>query len=192
MEIDISLITCPDCNIVFQYYDFLSHNSNNCNGNNMDDDGDDADDEDDEDDRDDADDVDDGDHRDNRLFRLNGLNDFGNYIDLYNPMINRNFQNNDTNTNTNNAIHNLTNQISSMTLSMNVILPCGLDKNQLQNNSTQIQCQQRSDCSICLVSYPENTTFYLMTCNHSFCIECCEKWFSSNVSCPLCRQVFTL
>ena len=176
MDLDISLVVCPNFNSVFQYYEFLSHNSSNCNGNNMDE-------------GDDGNDGNEGDDGDDDYNRLNGLNDFGNYLDLYNPMINRHFLNNDINTNTNNTIHNLTNQITNMTLSLN--LPCGLNKNQLQKNSIQIQCRERSDCSICLVSYPENTTFYLMTCNHSFCIECCEKWFSSNVSCPLCRQLFT-
>ena len=113
-----------------------------------------------------------------------------NYIDLYNSMINRNFYDNDNDNDNDINIYNLTDDISNM--SININLPCGLNKNQLLNNSTQIQCCERNDCSICLVSYPENTIFYLMTCNHSFCIECSETWFSSNVSCPLCRQIFTL
>ena len=48
----------------------------------------------------------------------------------------------------------------------------------LEKYNKKIQCNETTECSVCLVSYPEHTTFYLMKCNHSFCIECCEKWYS--------------
>ena len=192
MEIDVStsLITCPECHIVFQYYDFLSH-SNNCTINNNTD----LDTE-----------IDSGSdmemememememyndsgtdtnihmNLDNRINRLNGLNDYGNYNNnLYNPMINRGFNDND-----NDNINILNNYIS--TLSINTNTQCiGLTKIEFENNSKIIELIESIDCSICLCNYPKNTHFYLMKCNHSFCVECCSKWFSENSLCPLCR-----
>ena len=182
LDFSLSLITCPKCNIVFQYYDFLSHNTHACNSNNnsnSDNTISDMETEIDEDQDQDEEDQD-QDHTmqlDNRIINLNGLNDYGNYGNLYNPMINRNFQNQ------NSDISNLTDSIS------NININNGLDKIQLLNNSKKIHCNKRTECSICLVSYPEYTTFYLMNCNHSFCIECCEKWYSTNSLCPLCRAL---
>ena len=182
LDFSLSLITCPKCNIVFQYYDFLSHNTHACNSNNnsnSDNTISDMETEIDEDQDQDEEDQD-QDHTmqlDNRIINLNGLNDYGNYGNLYNPMINRNFQNQ------NSDISNLTDSIS------NININNGLDKIQLLNNSKKIHCNKRTECSICLVSYPEYTTFYLMNCNHSFCIECCEKWYSTNLLCPLCRAL---
>jgi hypothetical protein len=206
MELDISLMTCPECNNVFQYYDFLSHTSHMCNRNNINNRNNrnnrnnnnntisDMDIDIDEDEEDiDIDETDDsGDYNNayinNRIINLNGLNDYGNYRNLYNPMINRNFN-----------IHNIHNTSDMNTLitnfeSINIInnkdtfnytIKKELD---LEKYNKKVQCNERTECSICLVSYPEHTTFYLMHCNHSFCIECCEKWYSANSLCPLCRS----
>ena len=185
LDFSLSLITCPKCNIVFQYYDFLSHNTHACNSNNNSNSDNNIsymeteinEDQDQEEDEEEDQYQDHTMQLDNRIINLNGLNDYGNYGNLYNPMINRNFQNQ------NSDISNLTDSIS------NININNGLDKIQLLNNSKKIHCNKRTECSICLVSYPEYTTFYLMNCNHSFCIECCEKWYSTNSLCPLCRAL---
>ena len=165
------LMTCPECNVEFQYYDFLSHTNNNTNSCSN--------------------------TATHELTNYNGMNDYGNYLgnthnitnspeennNLYNPMLNRGFQNSNSNTNTNtNDTTYLINNISQLTINTS------LDKHKLMECSRIIQCNERTDCPICLCSYPKETSFYIMNCNHSFCIECCEKWFSSNSCCPLCRM----
>jgi hypothetical protein len=195
MELDISLMTCPECNSVFQYYDFLSHTSHMCNSssnsdNNNNNNISDMDTEIDEDEDEDIDiDIDENENLGedinnritNRRINLNGLNDYGNYRNLYNPMINRNFHNNNIDTNT------LINNFESMNI-MNETFKYSIKKDlDLEKYNKKVQCNERTECSVCLVSYPEHTTFYLMKCNHSFCIECCEKWYSINSLCPLCR-----
>ncbi len=173
MEIDTSLLACPECNNVFQYYDFLSH-STTCNRNTNE-----------NSERDLATDSEsetetemdlDSNYQSLSLYNTtyNGINDYGNYINLYNPMINRNLQN-----------HDLSNAMSTININS------GLNKKDLEKYTKIIQCYERTDCAICLVSYPENTNFYLMKCNHAFCIECCEKWYSTNSLCPLCRSHIT-
>ena len=129
----------------------------------------------------------------------NGLNDYGNYNvygysnsnsntnsntnNLYNPMIHRGFQNSDD------AIYTLHNYLLSLSLnSSNTTINSGLTKKELEKNSNRIECWDITDCPICLCNYPKYTYFYLMHCKHSFCIECCEKWFSKNSLCPLCRH----
>jgi hypothetical protein len=198
MELENTLMACAQCNIVLQYYDFLSHTNycsmDNENAQNIHSNSDmeteiDADDADEEDNTNDMNMF-----SNSGMNSMNGLNDYANYLgnynqqqqqqynqynlatspisnNLYNPMINRGFH-----------IDNLTNSISHLTLN------CVLDKTQLLKHSKKIECSERTDCPICLCSYSENTTFYLMYCNHSFCIECCEKWFFSNSCCPLCRM----
>ena len=195
MEIDISinLITCPECHIVFQYYDFLSH-SNTCtihnNTTNISDMNTEVDSGSDNDmDTDmDTDIHMNIDNRINSLNRFTGLNDYGNYSNnLYNPMIHRGFQNDDDN---NNNINILNNYISSLSINTNTntnIQCIGLTKIEFENNSKIIELNEQIDCSICLCNYPKNTHFYLMNCKHLFCIECSNKWFSKNSLCPLCR-----
>ena len=131
--------------------------------------------------------------RTNTYNTYNGLNDYGNYSaysnnnsnnnNIYNPMINRGFQNYDD------AIYTLHNYLLSLNInSSNTSLNTGLTKKELEKNSNRIECCDITDCPICLCNYPKYTYFYLMNCKHSFCIECCEKWFSKNSLCPLCRQ----
>ena len=64
----------------------------------------------------------------------------------------------------------------------------GLNQEELNNNSQKQECNSRTECPICLCSFPENTLFYKLNCSHLFCIECCEKWFNKNSNCPLCRN----
>jgi hypothetical protein len=42
-------------------------------------------------------------------------------------------------------------------------------------------------CSICLDNFNEMTILRKLICNHSFHIECIEKWLSENTNCPMCR-----
>ena len=181
MDLDTTLLACPDCNNVFQYYDFLSHsticnrnrnrNRNNNNNNTTFENSEIEIDSDLETENDP-----DSNYQSVSGSTYNGINDYGNYNALYNPMINRNFEHNEHN---DIFMYDLTNTMSNININ--------ITKNKLLNNSKIIKCCERTDCSICLVSYPENTNFYLMNCNHAFCIECCEKWYSSNSLCPLCR-----
>lgn len=42
-------------------------------------------------------------------------------------------------------------------------------------------------CSICLDNFNEPVILRKLICNHSFHIECIEKWLSENTNCPMCR-----
>ena len=146
----------------------------------------------------------------------NGLNNYGNYGNysnsnhLYNPMINRGFQNSNSGADDNadaDAIYTLHNYLLALNLNTSnttihtpihtdihtsIHTPCGLSKKELEKNSTIIECHSSTDCPICLCNYPQNTYFYVMKCTHSFCIDCCETWFSKNALCPLCRKNYKL
>jgi hypothetical protein len=205
IELTTSLVTCPECHIIFQYYDFLSH-SDLCYYTNY---------------ESIHESINETIHETTnetmeldtemnsilephipmttRLSRLNGLNDYGNYgnygntntINLYNPMINRGFHNSNSysNDNSDDVIYTLNNYLLSLTINnSNTTINNGLNKKELENYSKIIECSDSTDCHICLCNYPKYTHFYLMNCNHSFCIECCERWFSTNSLCPLCRK----
>ena len=176
MEVLSSLTACPECNNVFRYYDYLSHieichhtignNNNNETNENNDYDGDSMDTEIDEDDTSSI---------INSNYNYNGINDYANYMGYINT--------NTTNTtNTTTSINNLSTYLSSININ------AGLDQGQLNNNSQQIECNTRTDCPVCLCSFPEKTLFYRLNCSHLFCIECCETWFKKHTNCPLCRN----
>jgi hypothetical protein len=201
IELTTSLVTCPECHIIFQYYDFLSHNEI-CYYTNY------------ESTHETTNETMELDIASNlepnitmpihtSTYTYNGLNNYGNYgntnnLNLYNPMINRGLHNNnsyDNNDNDNNgdsddAIYTLHNYLLSLNIntSSNTTINYGLNKKELENNSKIIECNDSTDCHICLCNYPKTTHFYLMNCNHSFCIECSERWFSKNSVCPLCRK----
>ena len=207
IELTTSLIVCPECHSVFQYYDFLSHSyDSNCSINirNTENtgDADNTEDTDDTEDTDNTEDTDDTEMDSNldtnvtmpiHMTTYNGLNDYGNYGNygnsshLYNPMINRGFQDSDD------AIYTLHNYLLSLNINSNTIpIHSGLNKKELEKNSNIIECNDSTDCSICLCNFPKHTHFYLMKCTHSFCINCCETWFSKNSLCPLCRTNYKL
>ena len=173
MEVLSSLTACPECNNVFRYYDYLSHieichhtignNNNNETNENNDYDGDSMDTEIDEDDTSSI---------INSNYNYNGINNYANYMGYINT--------NTTNTTT--SINNLSTYLSSININ------AGLDQGQLNNNSQQIECNTRTDCPVCLCSFPEKTLFYRLNCSHLFCIECCETWFKKHTNCPLCRN----
>ena len=173
MEVLSLLTACPECNNVFRYYDYLSHieichhtisnNNNNETNENNDYDGDSMDTEMDEDDTSSI---------INSNYNYNGINDYANYMEYINT--------NTTNTTT--SINNLSTYLSSININ------AGLDQGQLNNNSQQIECNTRTDCPVCLCSFPIKTLFYRLNCSHLFCIECCETWFKKHTNCPLCRN----
>lgn len=42
-------------------------------------------------------------------------------------------------------------------------------------------------CSICYEAFDNETE---ITCGHSFCKKCIDRWAETNNTCPLCREVF--
>ncbi|KAK7306584.1 hypothetical protein VNO77_44533 [Canavalia gladiata] len=46
------------------------------------------------------------------------------------------------------------------------------------------------ECSVCLGTIVEDAiTRILPTCKHIFHVDCVDKWFGSNTTCPICRTV---
>ena len=151
-------------------------------------------------------------HTNTYTHTYNGLNDYGNYGNygnrshLYNPMIHRGFQNSNSDADADadaDAIYTLHNYLLALNLNTShtpshtsihtsIYTPCGLSKKELEKNSTILECSDSADCPICLCNYPQHTYFYVMKCTHSFCIDCCETWFSKNSLCPLCRKNYKL
>ena len=62
-------------------------------------------------------------------------------------------------------------------------------------NNTKIKLHEvdenneASQCTICLENIEENNIIRKINkCNHSFHIECSDKWFEAHITCPHCRQ----
>ena len=186
MEFETMLMVCQNCNSVYQYYDYLSHiqtcSSIDINNNSE---------------MDTENDMENDMENDNinnsyMYSSYNGLNNYGHYnnisgsttnlntnnINLYNSTVNRGF-------NTDISVDNLSSHLQSINFKT------GLDKVELFKYSKKEECNQSTDCPICLCSYPKKTLFYIMNCSHSFCINCCEEWFSQNYICPLCRTNYS-
>ncbi|KAJ1394001.1 Zinc finger, RING-type [Sesbania bispinosa] len=53
------------------------------------------------------------------------------------------------------------------------------------------QCEEgATECSVCLATILEDATIRLLpNCKHIFHVDCVDKWFSSNTTCPICRTV---
>ncbi len=45
--------------------------------------------------------------------------------------------------------------------------------------------EQELDCPICL---EQKTNIVLLPCNHAFHDRCILKWFTRNLTCPVCRE----
>ena len=43
-------------------------------------------------------------------------------------------------------------------------------------------------CAICLSELEKNVA--ILPCKHRFCLDCILSWWTSNPSCPFCREVF--
>lgn len=199
-----NLISCNKCYNVYQYYDYLSHSEvcissgniinnyvNNYENNNANMDIEDEADEYEDGEDDEADDDND------TYINYDYINDSNNTnmtYDLYNPFINRNFINNNNNENDN--INNLSNYMENININNS-----NQNQNYNQSHST-IGIKDLSlysiikhipedlSCTICLNNYNKGSEFYIMNCNHSFCVTCTERWFKSNTCCPLCRKSY--
>jgi hypothetical protein len=69
------------------------------------------------------------------------------------------------------------------------VSPCNI----IQYNYTIIDytdniVDDMNDCSICLLSITYN--FAKLSCNHYYHIDCINKWFVKNNTCPLCRIIY--
>jgi len=169
--LDNSLVTCPNCIKVLNYYDYLSH-IEICNEQNSD-----------------MDDMEiqnyneenieniDNDEENNNNFYYNTNININNYSrmvteNLYNPLLNRDLDN------TTNIIINNT----------NTTIDIGLGIENLSLYSTKIPINNESYCVICMNTNINNkNTFYLMKCLHSFCENCSKRWFDFKSVCPLCK-----
>lgn len=55
----------------------------------------------------------------------------------------------------------------------------------IENEECPLTCEE---CSICKIGYKERDIIRkLKACNHSFHIDCVDKWFEKSRNCPLCR-----
>jgi len=177
MESRNNLVICYSCNIVLEYADYISHceicrytlpnNYDNNNDNN---------------DNNDNDDIvthygnENENENENNILNINNIEPtYYDYDTLYNPMINRNFYNE----NLFNTINNISN--------VNQIDDLGLGIENLSLYSTQIPITEDSYCVICMNTYEKGNSFYLMKCMHSFCDDCSKRWFDFKSVCPLCK-----
>ena len=104
---------------------------------------------------------------------VNGVNsnyDNNNNIDLYNPMINNGFPQN-------NQLDQLDQMMSTMSMGLGYI----------ECYSVKIQALEGTQCSICLDTYKDNIACR-MICSHIFCEACASRWFKYNCKCPECNQ----
>ncbi|KAL2341807.1 hypothetical protein Fmac_009747 [Flemingia macrophylla] len=60
----------------------------------------------------------------------------------------------------------------------------------LYNQTDQFKQGEVVECSVCLGTIVEDSsTRVLPNCKHIFHVECVDKWFSSNTTCPICRTM---
>ena len=161
-----SLLTCPNCIKVMYYYDYLSHieicNINNNANNDI------------------ETEIDDEYNNEYNNEYYNNINSgIVTEEELYNSMIDRDFNNSSN--------YNSTNNISANDVANDI----GLGIENLSLYSTKIPINNDSYCVICMntnvnINNTQNT-FYLMKCMHSFCDYCSKKWFDFKATCPLCK-----
>ena len=195
-----NLISCNKCYNVYQYYDYLSHSEicissgnviNNYVNNyaNMD-----IEDEADEYEDDEENEIENNNDTYINYDYINDSNNTNMTYDLYNPFINRNFNNNINNNNDNYNINNLSNYMENININNSNQnynhnhIPIGIKDLSLYSIIKHIP--EDLSCTICLNNYNKGSSFYIMNCNHSFCVTCTERWFKSNTCCPLCRKSY--
>ena len=204
-----SLISCPKCSNVLSYFDYVSHielckNSHNSNNDTScelseyegiessnDDEHENEDDDDDEDYNYDTYDTYDTNDNDNDIeipitnsSSNVSSNPSTNSLNLYNPMLDRGF--NDYNTS---PIDYITNQLSTFDFNSNYDceFDSGIGIENLYLYSSRLPVISESYCIICMNTYEIGSEFYLIKCMHSFCVECGDKWFDIKSFCPLCK-----
>lgn len=56
--------------------------------------------------------------------------------------------------------------------------------------SEQFREGENTECSVCLATIVEDTAVRILpNCKHLFHVDCVDKWFGSNTTCPICRTV---
>ena len=152
-----NLVTCPHCDVVMSYSDYLVHYV--------------------------SDDI-------YNYDTSSGMDiehiDIGIDLDLYNPMIDRGFNNISNNT-TNNYFNTIENNNINIQNNSDLPFDIGLGIENLSLYSTKIPIAEDSYCVICMNTYEKGNEFYLMKCLHSFCDECSKRWFDFKSVCPLCK-----
>ena len=188
---DLALVQCPNCEKVFQYYDYVSHTEICRNYESFTYKGfkgasapsaealADADDENEDDEDEDYFDY-------NKGFKGDSVS-LAEALDMYNPMFNRGFTNHrysnmDDNMNTDMRDNSLANLLTNI-----VNLDIGLGRENIEQYGCKIAIPEITECSICLNNYDIGSEFYTMKCMHSFCKICSELWFESRSFCPLCK-----
>lgn len=79
-----------------------------------------------------------------------------------------------------------------------IVLSAGLPPDIIDSIKTQKYTGKNSsagsaDCSVCLADFEEDDTLKLLPrCNHTFHIQCIDKWLMSHINCPLCRATVVL
>ncbi|XP_020205069.1 RING-H2 finger protein ATL5 [Cajanus cajan] len=97
----------------------------------------------------------------------------------------------------NDLVYQISTQIAPIDVSS--VEPCnsGLDASiivslpkLLYKQTDQFKQGELVECSVCLGTIVEDAiTRVLPNCKHIFHVECVDKWFSSNTTCPICRTV---
>jgi hypothetical protein len=200
MEIADNLVSCPKCNNVYKYYDFLSHGEI-CHN-------------------------DDNESVENNYgdeYRLeydyetddeNEIEDEMEYIELskyknisssllessIHMNINMNNYNYGINSLDRSLIENIIshrdteNNINMIDNSINDLITdfhnvdIGLGKENLFLYGNKHKTLHTTNCVICFGTFPAGNDFYIMKCLHSFCNDCTEKWFDLKSTCPLCNR----
>ncbi|KAL9321148.1 hypothetical protein ACSQ67_012987 [Phaseolus vulgaris] len=97
----------------------------------------------------------------------------------------------------NDLLYQITTQITPIDVSS--VEPCnpGLEPSiiaslpkLLYSQTEQFKKGEVIECSVCLATITEDAvTRVLPNCKHIFHVDCVDKWFSSNTTCPICRTV---
>lgn len=58
-----------------------------------------------------------------------------------------------------------------------------------ENSFTVAETNENSQCSICLEAIQESESAVTLECQHTFHLQCIERWCSTHNSCPMCRSV---
>lgn len=99
----------------------------------------------------------------------------------------------------NNTLYQINTQIAPIDVSAEESPNSGLDPlvlatlpKLLYRQTDQFKFNQGEviECSVCLGSIVEDATVRVLpNCKHVFHVDCVDKWFSSNTTCPICRTV---
>ena len=185
IELSNSLLSCPKCDKVLKYYDYLSHieictvNNENILDYDMETNYD--------EDEENADEININNESDNNNFYYNTNINYNINYDTYSRMVSENLYNSNLDRNFNNPTTNTTNTTNTNVNDISDNIGLGIEN--LSLYSTKIPINNDSYCVICMNTniYNEDNTFYLMKCLHSFCDDCSRKWFDFKPTCPLCK-----